>query len=97
MRRAVGSVGEVEAGAAAAPDARARARAGGRGVIFFRPAEAADFLGVSRAEISAAMREYTSTRGRRGLAHFVAGKGAMIRRCAIFLWCRQREMEVAGR
>lgn len=78
-------------------DALSRASVSGRGVIFFRPAEAAAFLGISREEITLAMREYVVSRGRRGLAHFSAGKGSMIRRASIILWCLQREQEMVGK
>jgi hypothetical protein len=73
-----------------------RARECGRGVAVFRPAEAAVFLGCNRAVVDAAMREYVESAGRRGLAHFFAGRGKMIRREAIDQWMIQRERAVIG-
>jgi hypothetical protein len=67
-------------------EAMALARANGRGVNVFRPAEAAAFLGVSVLVIKDAMSDYCRSSGRRGLAHFQCGKGAMIRRIAIENW-----------
>lgn len=72
------------------------ARAGGRGVAVFRPAEAAIFLGVDRAVVDGAMREYVSSRGRRGLAHFLAGKGSLIRRESLISWMQQLERAMLG-
>jgi len=57
-------------------DAMAAARANGRGVNVFRPAEAAAFLGVSVLVIKDAMADYCRSSGRRGLAHFDCGKGS---------------------
>ena len=73
------------------------ARANGRGVVVFRPDEAAAFLGVSDVVIRDAMADYVRSSGRRGLAHFNAGKGALIRRVSIDTWMDQQEQITAKR
>ena len=73
------------------------ARANGRGVVVFRPDEAAAFLGVSDVVIRDAMSDYVRSSGRRGLAHFPAGKGALIRRVSIDTWMDQQEQITAKR
>jgi hypothetical protein len=73
------------------------ARANGRGVVVFRPDEAAAFLGVSDVVIRDAMADYLRSSGRRGLAHFNAGKGALIRRVALDTWMEAREQATAQR
>ena len=72
------------------------ARANGRGVAVFRPNEAAAFLGVSDVVIRDAMADWVRSSGRRGLAHFAAGKGALIRRCSLDTWMDQQERRTAG-
>ena len=72
------------------------ARANGRGVAVFRPNEAAAFLGVSDVVIRDAMADYIRSSGKRGLAHFTAGKGALIRRCSLDTWMDQQERRTAG-
>ena len=67
-------------------DSLTRASIHGRGVEVFRPSEAAAFLGVSVKEIKAAMRIRDLSEGKRGLAHFKLGKGALIRRGALEAW-----------
>jgi hypothetical protein len=73
------------------------ARANGRGVVVFRPEEAAAFLGVSDVVIRDAMSDYVRSSGRRGLAHFSAGKGSLIRRCQIEDWMAREEQTTAKR
>lgn len=75
----------------------AAAKANGRGVNVFRPAEAAAFLGVSDVLIRDAMSDYCRSSGRRGLAHFPCGKGMMIRRIAIENWMSALELRTAKR
>ena len=72
------------------------AKSNGRGVVVFRPNEAAAFLGVSDVVIRDAMADWVRSSGRRGLAHFKAGKGAMIRRCSLDTWMDQQERKQAG-
>ena len=72
------------------------ARANGRGVVVFRPDEAAAFLGVSDVVIRDAMADWVRSSGRRGLAWFEAGKGAMIRRCQMDIWMERQELKQAG-
>jgi hypothetical protein len=73
------------------PDSIVRATSNGRGVEVFRPSEAAAFLGVSVKEIKSAMRTFDLSEGKRGLAHFQLGKGALIRRGALETWMRSLE------
>jgi hypothetical protein len=73
------------------------ARAGGRGVAVFRPREAALFLGVNRAVVDEAMSEYVTSGGRRGLAHFLCGRGFLIRREAMLTWMQSLERAMLGR
>lgn len=82
--------------AAAPADPAEAARAGGRGVAVFRPQEAAIFLGVHRQVIDSAMREWVSSRGRRGLAHFLAGRGFLIRRESLDTWMQSLERAMLG-
>jgi hypothetical protein len=72
-------------------DALTRATSHGRGVEVFRPSEAAAFLGVSIKEIKGAMRSFDLSEGKRGLAHFQLGKGALIRRGALETWMQSLE------
>lgn len=72
------------------------AKSQGRGVAVFRPNEAAAFLGVSDVVIRDAMADYIRSSGKRGLAHFTAGKGALIRRCSLDTWMDQQERRTAG-
>lgn len=72
------------------------ARANGRGVVVFRPDEAAAFLGVSDVVIRDAMSDWVRSSGRRGLAHFPAGKGMMIRRVSLDDWMYKQELKQAG-
>jgi hypothetical protein len=72
------------------------ARANGRGVSVFRPAEAAIFLGCDRAVVDAACKEFITSRGRRGLAHFLCGKGLIIRRESLTAWMQHQERAMAG-
>jgi hypothetical protein len=72
------------------------ARANGRGVAVFRPDEAAAFLGISDVVIRDAMADYIRSSGKRGLAHFTAGKGALIRRCSLDTWMERQELKQAG-
>ena len=72
------------------------ARANGRGVVVFRPDEAAAFLGVSDVVIRDAMADWVRSSGRRGLAHLAAGKGAMIRRVSLDDWMYKQELKQAG-
>lgn len=72
------------------------ARSSGRGVVVFRPDEAAAFLGVSDVVIRDAMADWVRSSGRRGLAHFTAGKGALIRRVSIDTWMERQELKEAG-
>lgn len=72
-------------------EAMERARSGGRGVSVFRPPEAAAFLGVSRRVLDNECRAWIVTRGRRGLAHFLCGKGVLIRREALDIWMQAKE------
>jgi len=72
------------------------ARANGRGVVVFRPDEAAAFLGVSDVVIRDAMSDWVRSSGRRGLAHFPAGKGSLIRRVSLDDWMYKQEIKQAG-
>lgn len=72
------------------------ARSSGRGVSVFRPAEAAAFLGVHREVLDHAINEWVVTRGRRGLAHFLCGKGKLIRREALDQWMQSQEQAILG-
>lgn len=71
------------------------ARAEGRGRAVFRPVEAAAFLGVHRQVVDSACAEWVRSAGKRGLAHFLCGKGSMIRREAIEAWMESREIAQA--
>ena len=72
-----------------------QARSNGRGIFIFRPAEAAAFLGVSDDLIRDAMQDFTRHSGKRGLAYFNAGKGALIRRSSLEKWMGEQEQLTA--
>jgi len=53
-------------------------------------------LGVSDVVIRDAMSDWVRSSGRRGLAHFPAGKGMMIRRVSLDDWMYKQELKQAG-
>lgn len=67
----------------------------GRGREFFRPDEAAIFLGVDRSTVDAALRLWRVSGGKRGLPHARIGNGYLIRRAGLEQWLQGCELETA--
>lgn len=60
-------------------------------VDFLRVEDLVAALGVGRAQIDRACRDYRVSRGKTGLAHCRLGRGFLFRRAAVLAWVESLE------